>query len=72
MSLREGNKAISFHLVVSTAASVHERNEDSAARLIFTVIFFPAIMSNVSNSYYILSRFSLKFLLRQHNFCVLV
>lgn len=48
-----------------------KRNEELAARFLFTR-GFDAIMSNVSNSYNILSGFSLIFLLQQHNSFVLI
>lgn len=53
------------------SASMQKRNEESAAPFLFTR-GFDAIMSNISNSYYILSGFSLIFLLQQHNSFVLI
>lgn len=60
-----------FHSAVSTAASVQKGYEESATRFLFTR-GFDAIMSNISNSYYILSGFSLIFVLQQHNSFVLI
>lgn len=60
-----------FNSAVSTAASMQKRTEELTARFLFTW-GFDAIMSNISNSYYILSGFSLIFLLQQHNSFVLI
>lgn len=49
---------------------MHERNGNSAVRLVFTG--FCTVMNSISNSYYVGSGFSLIFLLQQHNFCILI
>lgn len=60
-----------FHSAIFSAASMQKRNEESAAPFLLTR-GLDAIMSNISNSYYILSGFSLIFLLQQHNSFVLI